>query len=405
MADHGSNAILAEFLRRIDAGESVDIEAVCQAHPDIADDLRSYVDGDAMLAGMAADDSSQVGAHDETARPRGQAGPVIDISGQKFGRYEIKRQLGQGAMGAVYLARDTQLERDVALKIPKVDLAEKSEFLARFKREAQSAAKLNHPNICPVYDFGEVDGQPFITMAYIDGEPLTRHVGRTPIDNQWIANIIRKIAVGLDHAHQNGVIHRDLKSGNVLIDRSGEPIVTDFGLAGRVDDNDDERLTKYGQILGTPAYMAPEQIEGDSGIIGPSSDIYALGVILYELLAGELPFRGTVYALFAQIARDEAKSPMKRNPDADQGLCDLCQEMLAKRPTKRPDSMAEVADRLAKLVIGASKPKTIDDKTKKKLAKLEAGKERVNDLVKRGQFAQAVSISGEDGGHQRQRLI
>ena len=394
MAEHDSNAILAEFLRRIDSGEAVSIDAICQAHPEIADDLRSYVDGDALLAGMAAEESSQTGAHDETARPRGQAGPVVDISGQKFGRYEIRRQLGQGAMGAVYLARDTQLDRDVALKIPKVDLAEKSEFLARFKREAQSAAKLNNANLCQVHDFGEIDGQPFITMSYIDGEPLSRFVGRSSIDNQWIADTIRKIAAGLDHAHRNGVVHRDLKSANVLVDRLGEPIVTDFGLAGRVDESDDTRLTKYGQILGTPAYMAPEQIEGDSSIIGPSSDIYSLGVMLYELLAGELPFRGSVYALFAQIARDDAKSPMKRNPDADLGLCNLCLEMLAKSPAKRPATMGEVASRLEKLAIGTKQQaaNTTDKKTERNRAKLGAGKERVAELVKRGQFAQAVSI-------------
>lgn len=396
MSEHDSNALLAEILRRIDAGEQVDIESICESHPEIADDLRSYVDGDALLADMAADDAegdtSQPGVYDETVRPRGQAGPAIDMSGQSFGRYQIKRQLGQGAMGAVYLARDTQLDRDVALKIPKVGLAGHDEFLKRFKREAQSAANLNHPGICPVFDFGEQDGLPFITMAYIEGEPLSRFVGRKQVDNQWVADTVQKIADALAHAHEQGVVHRDLKSANVLVNRGGEPIVTDFGLAVRVDQNDETRITQVGALVGTPAYMSPEQIEGESSLIGPPSDVYALGVILYELLAGELPFRGSMGSLIAQITRDEPKSPIKRNPDADPGLCDLCLKMMSKRASQRPESMAAVAKLLSDLVIGAGKPKPFDDKTNKKLAKLEAGKARVADLVQRGQFAQAVSI-------------
>src|SRR5262249_45009442 len=148
-----------------------------------------------------------------------------DLSGQTFGRYRIERILGQGAMGVVYLAHDTQLERPVALKVPKFTEQESRELIERFYREARSAAAIQHQNICPLYDIGEIDGTRFITMAYIDGRPLTEFISPSkPQSSRWIAGVVRKLAIALSLAHERGVIHRDLKPANILIDGNNEPV-------------------------------------------------------------------------------------------------------------------------------------------------------------------------------------
>src|SRR5262249_15635325 len=212
---------------------------------------------------------------------------------EQFGRYRILKLLGGGAMGRVYLAHDTQLDRRVALKIPYIRPDDGPEILTRFYREARSAATLRHPHICPVYDVGESDGTPYLTMAFIDGPTLGEVLRRQgPMKQADAARMVHKLAGALEEAHAHGVIHRDLKPSNVMIDKRGEPVVMDFGLALRTDQ--DARLTSPGSVLGTPAYMPPEQVKGDLKTMGPGCDIYSLGVILYELLTGHLPFRGTM---------------------------------------------------------------------------------------------------------------
>ncbi|HBN76991.1 MAG TPA: hypothetical protein DD473_14485, partial [Planctomycetaceae bacterium] len=264
----------------------------------------------------------------------------------------------------------------------------------RFKLEAQSAASLKHQNICPVYDFGEIDGTPFITMAFIDGYPLSRLVVKDNQDQRWIADIIRTLADALSHAHELGVVHRDLKPGNILIEKNGTPHITDFGLACRVDREDQSRLTQEGAIMGTPLYMAPEQVEGKVAQIGPCTDIYALGVILYELLTGETPFRGSAASIFAQIIRDNAKPPIEMNRFADKTLARLSLKMMSKRPESRPQSMADVIAELDEVLSTpvAASHSTIDSKTERSIKKLDAAKSKINDLVKRGQYAQAVKL-------------
>ncbi len=181
---------------------------------------------------------------------------------ETFGRYQIVRRLGEGGMGTVYLARDSQLDRLVALKVPRVGDDENltAGDLRRFFREARAAAALWHPNLCPIHDVGEVDGTPYLTMAYVEGHPLSHLINPCePIPQRQAAGIVVKIAEAMQEAHERGVIHRDLKPSNVMINARGEPVVTDFGLARR-DETAEVALTKLGMVLGTPAFMSPEQI-------------------------------------------------------------------------------------------------------------------------------------------------
>lgn len=359
MNDDQSGNVLADYMRRIDNGEIVDADAICEAHPEIAAELRSYIENEAMLADIITKkETSQFSAYQETVRPGQAKATDKQLVGKMFGRYKLIRPLGQGAMGAVYLARDTNLERDVALKIPTIAITDRQEFLERFKREAQSAAHLKHHNICPVHDFGEVDSVPYITMGLIDGHPLSRFVIKENKDHPWITTIVRTIADALKHAHKQGVIHRDLKPGNILVEEDGTPHITDFGLACRVDQEDQSRLTQEGAILGTPSYMAPEQADGRTQDIGAHTDVYALGVILYELLCGETPFRGALGSILAQITRDDPKPPTEINPYCHHDLSRLALKLMAKQPGDRPASMEVVINELDD-ILASQKSKTV----------------------------------------------
>jgi predicted Zn finger-like uncharacterized protein len=265
----------------------------------------------------------------------------------EFGRYRILRQLGRGGMGAVYLAQDTQLGRQVALKVPFFDAAESPQRIERFVREARSAAVLQHPNICTVHDAGQIDGRPFITMAYIAGTPLEKEIDpETPMPQVRAAELVRKIALALQHAHQTGIVHRDLKPANVMMAAGGEPVVMDFGLAKRVTDVDpnEAKLTRDGGLLGTPSYMAPEQVKGDSAAIGPATDVYALGVILFEMLTGRTPYSGGITVVIGQILAAPAPPVKEFRADVDSRLDAICRKAMAKEPADRFASMAELAD-------------------------------------------------------------
>ena len=273
------------------------------------------------------------------ARPR--------LAGDIFGRYRILKTLGEGAMGSVYLALDTQLQRKVALKIPKVNAKEQARFIERFMREARAAATLTHPNICPVYDVGEVEDVNFITMAHIQGHSLADFVNPDkPQNERNIATTVRKIALALHEAHAHGLVHRDVKPANIMIDHRNEPIIMDFGLARHIDDEHDARLTRDGAILGSPAYMSPEQIEARPENIGPPCDIYALGVILYELLTGHLPYQGSVASIIGQILTRDPEHPSKVRPGISPRLAEICLKAMAKKIDRRYGTMKELANAL-----------------------------------------------------------
>jgi serine/threonine protein kinase/Flp pilus assembly protein TadD len=250
-------------------------------------------------------------------------------------------------MGDVYLAHDSQLDRAVALKIPRFGANPHPDDAARFLREARAAAMLSHPNLCPVHDAGEIDGVSFLTMACIEGRPLSEILqAGPPLSVEEAVRLTRLMALAMQEAHRRGVIHRDLKPANVMIDLRGQPVIMDFGLARRSPDTGDLRLTHSGVIMGTPAYMSPEQVNGALGSMGPASDTYSLGVILYELLTGRLPFSGGLGSLMAQIVSTLPPPPSQFRPDLPPDVEAICLKALAKDPGHRFVSMHEFAEAL-----------------------------------------------------------
>lgn len=272
----------------------------------------------------------------------------------EFGRYRILKQLGTGAMGKVYLAHDTQLDRQVALKTPQFRSNRNEELITRFYREARSAAKLQHRNICQVYDVGEIDGRHFISMAFIDGRCLADYIasGKQSAIRSCCLLVLR-LANGLSEAHRHNVVHRDLKPGNVMVDQKQEPIIMDFGLALQTDSQ--SRMTHEGSLLGSPAYMSPEQIQGKHSQVGPTTDIYALGVIFYELLTGELPFQASSLGELAYkiISTDPPKLSTLR-ADVDPTLAAIVEKMMAREAAERYQSMEEVAQTIRQYLSSAT---------------------------------------------------
>ncbi|WP_417851257.1 LamG-like jellyroll fold domain-containing protein [Thalassoglobus sp.] len=364
------NNLIVEYMKRTDSGENITPEEFIAEHAEYTEELKRHFDNVNILkdlqdrSGTERTVAKPTSKPDETAAQtvlRGTADSETSVTRrhsageaaatnisipEKFGRYSIQKVLGQGAMGAVYLAKDTQLDRDVALKIPKfgdLNQVDEEEMLARFYREARAAATLRSPNICPVYDVGEIDGQHYITMAYIAGRPLKDFTkSKKSHSEKQIATTIRKLAVGLAQAHKIGVVHRDLKPANIMVDQHGEPVVMDFGLARR-SSSDDVQVTQSGAILGTPAYMSPEQVEGNQAAIGPQADIYALGIIMYELITGEMPYKGSLMSILQQIGNNNPAKPSELRANIDPRLENICLKMMAGDLKKRYSSMNEVA--------------------------------------------------------------
>jgi serine/threonine protein kinase len=276
----------------------------------------------------------------------------------QFGRYFILKRLGRGGMGTVYLAEDTQLGRPVALKIPRWTEEDDPRTLARFYREARAAALIQHPNLCPVYDVGQLNGVHYLTMAYIEGQPLGEWArSRQSLPQHQAADLVRRLALALEEAHRQGVVHRDLKPSNIMLTRRGEPVILDFGLAHRASVGD-ARLTQSGDVLGTPAYMAPEQVLGKLQNVGPGCDVYSLGVILYELLTGRLPFPGRTVEVLAQLLTARPPPPSSHRPDLDPALEAICMRALSKDVADRYATMADLARALADYQNGADRQDT-----------------------------------------------
>jgi serine/threonine protein kinase len=356
------DVVLAEYFGCIDAGDELTPEQLIAAHPSLHGPLREFFAAAELVAELAGPTRHDVAhsANQATVASviaetiSNSASPEADLQfvpGRVLGRYEIERALGRGGMGTVYLAYDSQLDRHVALKIPQPASDNYQESRARFLREGRAAATLQSPHICTVYDVGEIDGQLFLSMEYIEGESLARALRQgqrfSPDD---AARIVLKVAVGLQQAHARGIVHRDVKPGNIMISASGEPILMDFGLARR-DDTADLRLTQSGMILGSPAYMSPEQLEGHPDRVGPASDLYSLGVVLYELLTGRLPFHGTVISVIGQIAASDPPLIGELCPAlSGSPLAAVCQRMMAKRPEDRYRDMTEAAEALRRCI-------------------------------------------------------
>lgn len=360
--DEQLHDLIAEYHDRVDQGGALEPAEFTAEHPELAAELSRYFENVATLESLAGPTASQLqndptatvitgethdGGHTETMIENSSSGDAARISKDapltQFGRYRIRKELGRGAMGAVYLAHDEQLDREVALKIPKFETDTNEELLERFYREARAAAALQHPGICPVHDVGELDGQHYITMAFIKGRPLRDFTKSSKRQKgKQVARVIRKVAMAMAEAHEHNVVHRDLKPANIMINERNEPVVMDFGLARRSAEGE-EQLTHTGTVIGTPAYMSPEQVDGDNEHVGPHSDIYSLGVIFYEMLTGQLPFQGNLMSILKQIALTEPQPPVEIHDDIDPSLQAICLKMMAKKSEDRPASMSDVA--------------------------------------------------------------
>ncbi len=258
-------------------------------------------------------------------------------------RYRILRRLGEGGMATVYLAEDTKLQRRIALKVPHLDAQKNPLVIERFYREARMAARITHANFCRVYDVDEDGGIHYLTMDYIEGTPLSHYINPGhPWAVRQAIHLVRHLALALHTVHQQGIVHRDLKPSNVMIRKDGVPILMDFGLA-RPSEATEPPLTIADRPVGTPAYMSPEQVSGVAEKIGPASDIYSLGVMLFQLVTGQLPFNGSLMALFVQVTTAAPPVPSRLRPELDPAFDALCLQALAKDPDARPGSMLAFA--------------------------------------------------------------
>jgi ABC-type amino acid transport substrate-binding protein len=265
--------------------------------------------------------------------------------------YEILEELGRGSMGVVYKAHQICLKRTVALKMILTGAHASEQQLARFRREGEAVARLQHPNIVQIYEVGEQDGCPYFSLEFVDGGSLAQRLEDTPQPILWSAQLVETLARAAHAAHEHGVIHRDLKPGNILLTSAGVAKITDFGLAKLLEDDADQ--TKTGTIQGTPSYMAPEQAGGPAKALGPPADVYALGAILYELLTGRPPFRAeTVLETLRQLRERDPDPPRAFNADVPRDLQTICLKALAKEPRQRYPSARALAEDLARFVNG-----------------------------------------------------
>ena len=282
-------------------------------------------------------------------RPVGECGAVRGLSRgtavRYFGDYEVYKELGRGGMGVVYEARQVSLKRAVALKMIRAGLLAGDDALRRFRNEAEAVALLDHPGVVPVYEVGEHEGHHYFSMKLLDGGSLVPLLGRYKADPRAAATLVAEAAEAVAHAHTRGILHRDLKPANLLIDAEGHPHVSDFGLAKRVED--DVELTQSGAILGTPAYMSPEQAWGRRGSITTATDVYGLGTVLYALLTGKAPFGGdSVVETLDAVRNSPPEPPSRSNPKAPRDLETICLKCLEKDPRRRYASAHALADDL-----------------------------------------------------------
>ena len=270
---------------------------------------------------------------------------------QSLGRFELRDVLGRGGFGVVYRAFDSELKREVAIKLPRDGTFISDSDEQRFLREARHVAQLSHPNIVPVYEVGQDTETPYIVSEFIDGLTLSDLISERRLDSMESADMMAQIADAVAYAHQQKIIHRDLKPGNILLNHSLTPFVTDFGLA-RAEEGGEFTITEEGQVIGTPSYMSPEQISGKSDKISPLTDVYSLGVVFYRMLTGELPFRGSKKLMLHQIQFEDPRSPRTLNEKIPRDLETIALKAMSKEPAKRYDSAEAMATDLRNAVAG-----------------------------------------------------
>ena len=322
------------------------LDAMATAHPDLAGQLRELF-ATMSVADAVADESTIIFSDEHRRRlldapvpsaTRADVRPGMFVPGATllpaaFGDYELLAEIGRGGMGVVYRAVQRSLGRTVAVKmLLRRDLASQAD-LARFRSEAEAAARLDHPGIVPIFEVGEHDGLPFYSMRYIEGTTLAKRLAEGPLPPREAAALLAKVAEAVHVAHARGVLHRDLKPSNILIDPAGEPLVSDFGLAKQLEDT--ESITHTGAILGTPCYMSPEQAAGSRGDVGPASDVWSLGAILYQTLCGRPPFQaGTPMDTLLAVLESDPPLPHSIVAGADRDL-----EMIALKSLQKPQDL------------------------------------------------------------------
>src|SRR5213595_1847662 len=303
----------------------------------------------AAKAGSAkADDpgrSDTPSAVDDNGAPNNKkSASVAELLGE-LGDYELLEEIGRGGQGVVFRARQKSLNRTVALKVISLGQWASKAHLKRFRREAEAAASLDHPCIVPIYEVGERDGCCYFSMKFVEGGQLDEAVRRTPMPMRQAAELMAKVARTVHYAHEHGILHRDIKPGNILLDANGEPHLTDFGLARLVEHG--STVTGSLEVMGTPSYMAPEQAVGNNAAVGKATDVYGLGAVLYELLTGRPPFAGeTTYETIHLLLDSEPRQPRQWNRKIDRDLSAICLKCLEKGPRHRYASALALAEEL-----------------------------------------------------------
>src|SRR5688500_114788 len=343
--------VLAEYLLARDAGVAADRETFIAGHPDLSEALRAFFADEARMddiaepfrpaaEGPADQDADGDGAGDDEDDPAATPGV------RRFGDYELLGEIARGGMGVVYRARQLSLNRTVALKMVLSGQFASAEDVKRFQVEAANAATLDHPSIVPIYEVGSHRGQHYYTMKLVEGGSLSQCLGQYLKDPRAAARMVATIARGIDYAHRHGVLHRDLKPGNILIDAAGQPHVTDFGLARRLGGDDGAGLTLSGAVVGSPRYMAPEQAKGERSL-ATTADVYSLGAILYELLTGRPPFIAETLIETLRLVREaEPSRPSTIVGRLDRDVETICLKCLEKEPGGRYASASELAEDL-----------------------------------------------------------
>ncbi len=333
-----SELLISDLECRFRTGESIDVAVYAASFPDrsaqinaIVSEYRKSKPGDVERRWETVDSSRKEPAVPQSDGPR------------KCGQYRLLSEIARGGMGIVFRAHDTKLQRVVALKMILDRNLASEQAVQRFYEEAEAAAGLDHAGIVPVFDVGKQDGHHYYAMGLVEGPTLAEELQNRPFSMRESSQMVADIADAVHYAHENGVVHRDLKPGNILLTADGQPRITDFGLAKRTDRP--SQLTMAGQILGTPGYMAPEQAAGGSDQAGPAVDVYALGAILYHLLTGHPPFRTELDALVRVLEQDPVP-PRVLNRRVPRDLNTICMKCLSKDPAHRYESAQQLADDL-----------------------------------------------------------